>query len=266
MSQITSIANNAAKTHDVNRTKAMKEIASGKKTLGGAESAVDSKLTSTIRSLGAATSNAQRALSFGQIADSGLKEMAASVIRLKEIAVSASADTFDATDRAKSQLEVAELLKSIDKIVSTARFGDTGLLDGTGGDSGVFKFQVGEKAGDEIQLDLSAKYDAATLGIDGMTVETYDDAQTAIGLCDTALGLINDGRSAAGAFLAGMETTINFNQAKSENLESASGVLSETDLADAMSKSTDADIKNQAAQSMAAKSMQQAQNVLNLLR
>jgi flagellin len=262
-------ANSVARSIEGRKNVRMGEIATGKRKLGGAESAVASKLTSTTRSLAAATSNAQRALSFGQIADGALSKLAEEVIRIKELAVAASSDTFDATDRAKAQAEVATRLSTVDDvIVGTTRFGDSKLLDGTGGTAsdGKFKFQIAEKAGDEIELDLSAKFDATTLGVNIVDVSTYDNAQTAIGLCDTALGLINDGRAAAGAFLAGIESTISVNQVKAENLEGALSVLEEVDFGDAMPEVAALNFQSQAAQAMISKGMENRQNLLGLLR
>lgn len=262
-------ANTAAKSVESRKNVRMGEIATGKRKLGGAEAAVASKLTSTTRSLAAATSNAQRALSFGQIADSSLEKLSSAVIRIKELAVQASSDTFDASDRTKAQAEVDKLIATIDNvIVGTTRFGDSKLLDGTGGTAsdGKFKFQIAEAAGDEVELDLSAKFDSTTLTIDIADISTYSNAQTAIGLCDTALGLINDGRAAVGAFLAGMESTIAVNEAKSENLNSALGVLEDVDFGEAMPEVAALNFQSQAAQAMISKGMENRQNLLGLLR
>jgi flagellin len=264
-------AMNQAKIHDAVKEKAAARLASGKQinraSEGGAELAAAAKLSSTAKSLAAATSNARRALSLGQIADGALSQIQDEVVRIKELAVSASSDTFDAADRAKAQAEVAKRISTIDDvIVGTTRFGDTVLLDGPGGAGGLCKFQVAEKSGDEIQLDLSAKFDSSTLGVNGADISSYDSAQTAIGLCDTAIGLLNDGRAATGAFMAGMESTVAVNDVKQENIDGALEVLMSADLAKEATNLAMADIKSQMAQSMITKENQAASNITSLVR
>lgn len=269
------IQNNAGmqvRKHEKAKQVASARLASGqqinKASEGAAELAAAAKLSSTSKALAAATSNARRALSFGQIADGSLSQIQDEIVRIKELATSASSDTFDAGDREKAQAEVAKRISTIDEIVATTRFGDTVLLDGSGGAAadGIFKFQTAEKAGDEAQLNLSAKFDTATLGVDAADVSTYANAQTALSLCDAAIGLLNDGRAATGAFMAGMESTITVNDVKQGNLDEALAVLTEADLAKEATNLAMADIKAQMAQSMIVKENQAASNVVGLVR
>jgi len=260
----------AAKRHDTAKGVAAARLASGKQinraSEGAAELAAAAKLSSATKSVAAATSNARRAVSFGQIADGAMGQIQDEVVRMKELAVSASSDTFDDVDRAKANAEVTKRLDTISKIVSTTRFGDAVLLDGTGGDSGMFKFQVAEKAGDEVTLDLSAKFDIATLTLGDINVNTYADAQIAIGNCDEAIGLLNDGRAAVGAFMAGMESTITVNEVKGENLQGALDVLMSADIAKEATNQAIADIRSQLAQTVISKENRSAASVLVLLQ
>lgn len=270
------IQNNAGtqvRKHEKGKQAASARLSSGqqinKASEGAAELAAAAKLTGAVRSLAAATSNARRALSIGQLADGALSQLQEVVVRIKEIATAASSDTFDAGDREKAQAEVTKLISTIDDvIVKTTRFGDTALLDGTGGGAadGKFKFQIAEKAGDEVELDLSAKFDATTLGVDAADVTTYDNAQAALALCDTAIGLLNDGRAAVGAFMAGMESTITVNDVKQGNIDEALAVLTEADLAREATNLAMSDIKAQMATSMISRENQAASNVTSLVR
>lgn len=270
------IQNNAGtqvRKHEKSKQVASARLASSqsinKASEGAAELAAAAKLSSTSRALAAATSNARRALSFGQIADGALAQIQDEVVRIKELATAASSDTFDAGDREKAQAEVAKRISTIDNvIVATTRFGDTVLLDGSGGDAadGIFKFQIAEKAGDEAQLDLSAKFDTATLGVNAADVSTYGAAQATLALCDTAIGRLNDGRAETGAFMAGMESTITVNDVKQGNIDEALAVLTEADLAKEATNLAMADIKAQMAQSMIVKENQAASNVTSLVR
>lgn len=266
------IQNNAsiqARKHEKAKQTSSARLASGQQinNEGAVELAAAAKLSGTARSLAAATSNARRGVSFGQIADGSLAQIQDEVIRIKELATASSSDTFDNGDREKAAAEVAKRISTIDDvIVGTTRFGDTALLDGSGGASGVFKFQVAEKAGDEVQLDLSAKFDTSTLGINSADVSTYDSAQTALGLCDDAISLLNSGRAEVGAFMAGMESTITVNDVKQGNIDEALAVLTDADLAKEATNLAISDIKAQMSQSMIVKENQAASNVTSLAR
>jgi flagellin len=258
----------AMRHHGKTKEKSAGRIASGeqfnKASEGAAERAAAAKLISSSRSLSAATSNARRAVAFGQTGDGSLSQLQQEIIRIKELATAASSDTFDPADREKAQAEVKKRIETIDQIVATTRFGDTVLLDGSGGDAGVFKFQVAEKAGDEVELDLSDKYDAATLGMDSADVSTYDAAQATIAACDNAIGLLNTGRAKVGAFMAGMESTITVNESKQGNIDEAVSVLIDADIAKEATNLTMAQIAYDLAQSMLTTENQSAKNVTRM--
>lgn len=162
-------AMNQAKRHEAVKQSAAARLASGKQvnraSEGAAELAAASQLTSAARSVAAATSNARRALSFGQIADGALAQIQDEVMRIKELAVAASSDTFDAGDRAKAQAEVTKRLATIDFISDTTRFGDTALLKSFGlGDGDSLVARAGY---DVSQYDLSSVMVSVFGGVSG---------------------------------------------------------------------------------------------------
>lgn len=270
--QIQNNAINQSKRHDASKAQAAARLASGKQvnraSEGAAELAASAKLSASTRAISAATSNASRATAFGQIADASLAEIQNSLVRMKELAVNASSDTFDAADRASAQAEVTAQLQTITDIVNTTRFGDTVLLNASGGrdSDGVFRFQTAEKAGDTSSLSLSTAFDTATLGVDVVDVSTYAGAQTAIGLVDTAIGTINTGRATVGAFMANMESVVTVNSAKGENTEGALSVLMDADIAREATRLALAEIGSQLSSNMVSKENQAAANVVNLVR
>lgn len=272
MSNIQANAMNQVKRHDALKSQSAARISSGKQinraSEGAAELAVSAKLSAGVRAIGAATSNASRSLSFGQIADASLEILGDQLARIKELAVNASSDTLDAADRAAAQQEVTARLQTMSDIVDTTRFGDTVLLNASGGaaSDGVFQFQTGEKAGDTSTLTLSTAFDTTTLGVDVADISTFAGAQTAIGLVDTAIASINTGRATVGAFMANMESVVDANTSKSENTSGALSVLMDADIAKEATALALADIASQLAQNMVSKENQSAANVVNVVR
>lgn len=267
MPKIQNNAMNQAKRHESAKQSAAARLASGNKINsaadGAAELSVATKMTSAARSIAAATSNATRAMTLGQTIDKSLAAIQNEVMRIKELAVNASSDTFDTGDREKAKDEVDSRLANINNISDRTRYGNTQLLDGS---TAVFKFQVAEQAGDLNEL-TQAKVDTAELGIDAIDITTIDNAQTAIGALDAAMNTLNASRAKVGAFTGSLDTIINANMAKSENILEAVDVLTKADIAEEATKLAMAEIASQLAQTMIAKENQSnAQNIPGLVR
>ena len=105
--------------------------------------AISDRMNAQIRSLKVAMRNTQDAISRTQTADTGLASIAASLQRLRELAVQAANASNSGGDRAALQAEAAQRIAEIDRIATQTRFNGAALLDGSFGSRG---FQVG--AGD----------------------------------------------------------------------------------------------------------------------
>jgi flagellin len=257
---------NAERAARKQATSASKALATGQKALGGAEAAVLSKTRANVGTLRAATSNALNAIAFAQVADGSLKLIGEKISEIKALAASAAADTFDDSNRTSAQTEITKLLEAITNIVNTTRFGGTQLLDGTGGSAsdGKFIFQTAETATDNTELDLSAKFDTATLGIDTISVTSITDAQAALTALDTALTSVSAGSAAVGAFMKSLEATIVANQTSIENLENAAGVMGDADMGEEVTKLTAAEIRQQIAQEVLSRGNRSDQGIMRI--
>jgi flagellin len=92
--------------------------------------AITQKMNTQIRGLDQADRNAMDGISLIQTAEGALGEVQDMLQRIRELAVEASNDTYDDSDRETIQAEVDELLEEIDRISEDTEFNEITLLNG----------------------------------------------------------------------------------------------------------------------------------------
>jgi flagellin len=263
------IQNNAmtqVKRHEAAKQTASARLASGqqinKASQGAAELSASTSLKATLKAASAGLSNATRGSALGQTADGAMGEISGLLERMKEISVASASDTFGTTDRAASNAEMTTLATQIENIATRTRYAGSALLDGT---IGQVDIQTGENAADTTFF-TPTDVKASTLGIDALDISTKQGAIDAQAVIDTAIATLAAARANVGAFMVGLETTVNVNQVKIENLEAAVSVFTDADLAKEATNLAMADIRGQMAQSMITKENQAASNITGLVR
>ncbi len=102
--------------------------------------AISEKMRGQIRGLTQASRNAQDGISLIQTAEGALNETQAILQRMRELAVQASTDTNEASDRGEIQKEINQLTSEINRIGNTTEFNTKTLLNGDLSD----KYEVSE--------------------------------------------------------------------------------------------------------------------------
>lgn len=260
------IQNNAmrqVKGHDENKRIASARLASGlhinRASEGAAELSASTALRATARASSAATSNANRGLALGQVADGAMSQIGDLLLRMKELTVSANSDTFGADDKAAAQKEFDTLAESVTNIATTTRYAGEELL----GSVVTIRIQTGELSTD------TTEFNTQDLTATGLSIEGGDltgDPAAAGDLVDAAIKALASARADVGAFMRGLESTISVNEVKNENLEAAISVFMDADLAKEATNLAMADIRGQMAQSMITKENQAAANITGLVR
>ncbi|MEW4265864.1 flagellin [Priestia megaterium] len=217
------------------QSKSMEKLSSGLRINSAADDAaglaISEKMRGQVRGLDMASKNAQDATSMIQTAEGGLNETHDILQRMRELAVQSSNDTNTTDDRAEIQLEIDDLIEEVDRIATNTQFNGQNLLDGTGGTTGSFTFQIG--ANNNQKLDVTfADMQATALGIDGVDLGAdATTSATAIATIDSAIKLVSDERSQLGAKQNRLEHTINNLSTSSENLSSAESRIRDVDYA-----------------------------------
>lgn len=223
---------------------------------------ISEKMRSQIRGLNKASDNAQDGISLIQVAEGALNETHSILQRMNELATQAANDTNTSTDRTAIKAEIDQLTSEINRIQSTTQFNTQNLLDGkfTGKN-----LQIGSLNGQTIKISIS-NMDAATLGVNGLTVDKNSTAGGAMSKIQAAIDKVSTQRSNLGALQNRLEHTINNLDTTSENTSAAESRIRDTDMADEMVQYSKNNILSQAGQSMLAQANQQTQGVLSLLQ
>ncbi len=104
------------------------------------------------------------------------------------------------------------------------------------------------------------------LGLGGITVDTAENAQEAIGRLDAAVSKISAQRADLGANQNRLEHTIASTDNTAENLQAAESRIRDVDMAKEMMNLTKLNVLQQASQAMLSQANQAPQQVLSILR
>ena len=168
------LTSNAMSQNQRAMSQAMERLSTGSRINSASDDAaglaIVSKMDSQVTGLNTAVKNANDAISMIQTADGATIEIDSMLQRMRELSAQAVNGTNTASDLTNLNKEFANLATEIDRIANTTQFNNTNILDGTGGTSGVFSFQVGANASETLSVDfedfnLAAGSTAATAGV-----------------------------------------------------------------------------------------------------
>jgi flagellin len=284
-------------TTDKGMASSLEKLSSGLRINRAADDAaglsISQGLQSQIGGLQVAARNAQDGINVVQTADGALNETEAILQRMRDLAVQASnSGSQDASAQSAAQTEFGQLNSELDRIVSTTKFGSQTLLNG--GYQGAFQVDSGTGSGSQITVDLgsttlsnlapsgAAKANAADTGITGLdstglgtttlslTGTTSanghsNSAQDAVDQLDDAIKFVSTVRATLGAYQNRFDHTINNINVAVENLSASKSAITDTDMAQEMTKFTKTQILQQAGTAMLAQANQAPQAVLKLL-
>jgi len=209
-------------------------MSSGRRIVSAADDAAGLAISENIRGQAAglkmAKQNALNASSLFQIAEGGLNEQSNILIRLRELGVQGASDTVSDTEREFLDKESSQLVSEFDRIAKSTRFGNRELLSGI---DEQLEFHVGPFAGDENVVRATVKADstASTLGIDGISVASKDDARDTLKSVDDALVQIGKMRADFGAVQSRLQSTNSNTEIQYENLTAAQSRIADADIA-----------------------------------
>ncbi|MEM1502944.1 flagellin [Domibacillus sp. 8LH] len=247
-------------------SKSLEKLSSGLRINRAADDAaglaISEKMRSQVRGLDMAERNSLDAISLIQTAEGALASTHDILQRMRELAVQASNDTLENTDRQAIQDEVTALTAEINRIAETTEFNQKKLLNGELQEA---TFQIGANADQTLSLSIG-NMDATTIGAGGLDFSTNGGAQDGISAIDTAIAKVSEQRSKLGAVQNRLEHTITNLQTANENLTAAESRIRDLDMAEEMTQFTRNNILNQAGQAMLAQANQLPQGILQLLQ
>ena len=264
-----SFAANAAKQSSSGLNSAMEKLASGSRINyskdDAAGQAISVRLTAEVQGVAVASRNAADGQSMLDTADGALQETQSILLRMRELAVQAGNGTMTTDDQAALDKEFQALDDEVNRIATKTTWAGTNLLDQTGGATGVFKFQVGVKASETIDVTIG-KMDSATLSINSLEVTDSTKSNAAITALDAAIKTVSTERANLGAFSNRLESTItNVNQI-GVNLAASKGRIEDADFAKETGNLAKNQILQQAATAMVAQANASQGTLLTLIQ
>ncbi len=260
------ITQNALATNSRAQSTAMQQLSTGLRINGAKDDAaglaIASKMTSQIKGLDQAVRNSNDAISMLQTADGALSTVSDMMQRMRELAVQAASDTNVSADRTALSGEFTALSDEIERVSSTTQWNTMNLLDGTGGASGSFTFQVGASTttGSAVTVTVTA------LAKPSGDLTSISGASTAMDSMDAAIASVNASRSNLGASINRLTYAADNLSNISQNASASRSRVQDTDYAKASTELARTQIISQAATAMLAQANQSQQSVLALLK
>ncbi len=227
--------------HDMRR--ALERLSSGSRINRAGDDAaglaISENLKAQIRGYNMNIRNSEDGISLVQVAEGGLNETNAILIRLRELAIQAGSDTIGPDERKFLDVEYQNMLQEIDRIATATEFNKTKLLNGTGK---LFDIQVGirnTEGVDRITFD-GTKADATLKGLQLEELNVKDKlvAQESLARVDQAIQKVAAARADFGALQNRLQSTINNLGISVENLSAANSRIRDADMANESAEMT----------------------------
>jgi len=212
------------------------------------------KMTADVRGANQGARNAADGISFAQVAEGALAEIANNLQRIREIAVQSASGTIE--DRTGLSAEVTQLEATNTAIIANTKFNGTAVLGGA-----TLNVQAGADATDMVSVTTGA----VALGA-AADVSTSTGAATAMTTMDTAIDTVSKARATFGAVQNRFESVISNLQSLSENTSAARSRIMDADFAEETAKLTRAQILQQAGVSILSQANALPQQALALLQ
>jgi len=269
------------KVNDLNLSKNQEKLASGMRINRAGDDAsglaVSEKLRAQIRGLNQAQVNAENGISFIQATEGYLQETQDVLQRIRELSIQASNGIYSAEDREMIQVEISALVDELDRVASHAQFNGMNMLTGafarpsaTTTITASMWFHIGAN------MDQRKRVYIQTMNSEGLKVrnstnkefvdlKTPDGANSAIGVVDSALKIVNKQRADLGAYQNRLEFTAKGIGVASENMQAAESVIRDANMAKEIVEFSKNNILIQSATAMLAQANTKPQVVLQLL-
>jgi flagellin len=261
---------------------AMEKLSTGKRINSSADNAagltISTQLTSQIRGIGQAVSNANDAISMVNTADGALDEITTMLQRMRELAVQAGTGTTAATDRTYLQSEFTALRTEIDRIADNTQWNGRNILDGSAGAStgkSTVAFGIGQDGTAAQTLSTSFGNFNNTTGklsglaskvITGTTITSaITVAAATVTEIDVVIADVSAQRASFGAVSNRLTHAVDSLTNTKTNAEAARSQILDTDYAAATSELARTQIIQQASTAMLAQANAMPQTVLALL-
>lgn len=222
--------------------------------------AISTRMQSQISGMNVASRNVNDGISMLQVAESAYTSASDILLKMRDLTVAAQQGTVSTDDLANMDKEYQSLSKALEDNFKNVSYNGKKIV---GADAGTFSLQVGANAGETFSITTT---DASTILSTPGTLDSADNAKTAMAAIDTALKTVADQRTDYAANMNRLEYTYTNLQNSIINTTDARSRIVDADYAAEVSKMTSNQILQQAGTAMLAQANSAPNMVLSLLR
>jgi flagellin len=242
----------------------MERLASGKRINSAMDDAagltIAHKLEAQVAGLNQGVRNGNDGLSMIGVAEGGLEEISSILLRMKELTVQASNETYAVNDLAAMSTEFVALYTEMTRITDDTAYNGVFVI----GAAATPDIQIGNTAGATGSIEVTFTDSAdTTLNV---TITTLALAEAAGALIDTAITTVDTQRAALGAAANSIEFGVSNAMNRSEHTAAALSNIMDTDFAVESANLAKNQVLQQAGTAMLAQANQSGQAVLSLLK
>ncbi|MBP2241994.1 flagellin [Cytobacillus eiseniae] len=223
--------------------------------------AISETMRAQLRGLSRSQSNMQDGLSVLQVANEGLNNVNTLLQRGRELAVMNATDTLSTADREASQLELDQLMKSINDTANTLEFNTKGIL----GANQSLALLVGANPGQQINIELMDTSTTA-LNLDNVSLATRADAENSISKFDSAIKITTRNLTKVGSYYEAIEHHMYNSLINESNLTTSFSKLKDTDIAKEMINNISLSIRQNSDKILVSKVNQSLTEILSLFK
>lgn len=215
--------------------KATRNASSGLKVQGAADDpaglAVSETTRAQIRGLAQSQRNIQDGIALLKTTEDGLMKTNEDIQRLYELSVMASNDTMDDQSRAGIQVEVNDLLSSIQQTAETVQFNTRNLLgpDNRPDKQKDISIQLGSNSNGSMTVNLM-DITTESLGLKNASVETHDNAKQLLQNSKVAITNITGHLTSIGSQYSALEHNLDNSLTLQNNLTTIESNIRDADM------------------------------------
>ena len=282
------IARNAIGTNERAMATSMERLSTGLRINSAKDDAaglaISTRMTSQVSTLNMGVRNANDAISMIQTVEGASKEITNMLVRMKELAVQASSDTYSLDDRDALDLEFVALKDEIGRIQENTKWNTFAVMDTNVSSAGsAHSIRLGDSAttitfndwglagtggGAVFSADLSANNLRITDVAASSRTQTAakDKATAAIALLDTAIIDATKEQAKYGSYISSLTHTVDNLTNVAQNTDQSRSRIQDADYAVETTNLARTQIIAQASTAMLAQANQSKQSVLALLQ
>lgn len=265
MTSINSSQNFVTSSSDLNKT--FSQVSSGKRINSAADDAAGLAIATRFSSQISGTQQAQRngldAKSLIETEDGALEQISNGVQRLQELAIQQGNGILNDSDRAALNKEASQINDQIKQVIEQSSFNGKDLFQ-QNNDAQDLNFQLGDKAGDIVNLAANTTATPIQQGLDQLDFSSAD-ATNNLAALDSIQQQVTERRSELGAVSNRIDSTVDQLANKEEQTQAARSRVEDADIAELVSQMVIERVKQQAQLAVQSQANASAEDTLRLL-